>query len=147
MSHGLLLDTHVWLWYAIPDARLKQAARTAIDSAVNRRKGLHVSVMSIWEISMLESRGQIRLGNPIEHWMEQALALPGLRVLPLEPGLIFDAHRLPGQLHADPADRLIVATARRHGLALVTEDRKILDYARQGYLRAHATGDRELIES
>jgi PIN domain nuclease of toxin-antitoxin system len=118
MSHGLLLDTHVWLWYAVPNPRLKQPAREAIDSAVSQRRGLHISIMSIWEISMLESKGQLHLGNRIEHWMEQALALPGLRVMPLEAGVILDAHRLPGRFHADPVDRLIVATARHHELTL-----------------------------
>ncbi len=144
MSHGLLLDTHVWLWYAIPSPRLKQPAREAIDNAVNQRRGVYVSAMSIWEISLLESKGQLRLGSRVEHWVEQALALPGLHVMPLEVGVILDAHRLPGHFHADPADRLIVATARHHGLALITEDRKILDYARQGHLCAHTTADKEL---
>ncbi len=145
MKGELLLDTHVWLWFAMPNPRLRQPAREAIGRAVNGAR-LHVSIMSIWEISLLESKGRLHLGMSVGNWMARALALPGLNVLALEPELIFDAHRLPGQFHADAADRLLVATARHHGLQLITEDRKILDYARQGYVRAHATDDKELLK-
>lgn len=146
MSHGLLMDTHIWLWFALRNPRLRPPARKAIDRAVNTGE-LQVSIMSVWEISLLEAKGHIRLGMHIADWMAHALALPGLEVLPLEPALIFDAHRLPGQLHADPADRLLVATARHCDLIFITEDRKILDYARQGYLRACSSGNEELLES
>ncbi len=145
MKAGLLLDTHIWLWYAIPDRRLKPAAREAIDARVMAGGGLHVSIMSIWEISMLAAKGRLHLGMPIDEWMEQALTLPGLRVLPLEPKLIIDAHRLPAGFHADPADCLIVATARHLGLILITDDGKILNYGGQGYLRAFASGDKALL--
>jgi len=104
MSKGLLLDTHIWLWFAQPERRLKKPGRVAI-------------------------LGRIHLGAPIDEWMKKALALPGLQCLQLEPALIFDAHRLPGDFHRDHIDRLLVATARHHSLTLITEDRKILDYA------------------
>lgn len=146
MTGRFLLDTHVWLWYGLRNPRLKAPARDAIERAV-KTGGLAVSIMSLWEISLLESRGQITLGIPVEEWLQEALKLPNLKVLPLELPIVLDAHRLPGNFHADPADRLIVATTRHHRLALITEDRKILDYARQGHLRAHATGDKELLST
>ncbi len=142
MNPSLLLDTHIWLWFAEPSTRLRQPARDAIEAAVASGQGLCVSIMSIWEISLLTAKGRTHLSQPVELWMEKALALPGLKVLPLEPALIFDAHRLPGDFHADPADRLIVATARYHELTLITDDRKILDYGAQGYLRARASHTR-----
>lgn len=145
MNRGLLLDTHIWLWFAISDPRLKPPARKAIDQAVYSG-GLHLSIMSIWEISLLESKGRIRLGMSIDDWIDRALALPGLRVLPLVPALIFDAHRLPASFHSDAVDRLLVATARHHDLTLITEDRKILDYGRQRYLRARPSDDKELLK-
>ncbi len=101
--------------------------------------------MSIWEISLLTAKERLHLGKAVDLWIEQALSLPGLSVLPLEPKLIFDAHRLPGDFHPDPADRLIVATARHHDLTLITDDCKILDYGTRGYVRARASSDKELI--
>ena len=144
MTGGYLLDTHIWLWYGLQDPRLRAPAQDAIERAV-KTGGLSVSIMSLWEIGLLESKGQITLGMSAKEWLVEALKLPNLLVLPLELPIILDAHRLPGDFHADPADRLIVATARHHRLALITEDRKILDYARQGYLRTHTTGDKELL--
>ena len=145
MSGSLLLDTHIWLWFAEASRRLKTPAREAIESAVASGEGLSVSIMSIWEISLLTAKGRIHLGMPVDAWVEKALTLPALKVMPLEPALIFDAHRLPGDFHADPADRLIVATARHHELTLITDDWKILDYGAQGYLRARASHDKELM--
>lgn len=146
MTGGYLIDTHVWLWYGLQNPRLKEPARDAIERAV-KTGGLAVSIMSPWEISLLESKGQITLGMSAEEWLVDALKLPNLVVLPLELPIILDAHRLPGNFQADPADRLIVATARHQRLTLITEDQKILDYARRGHLRAHATGDKELLSA
>ncbi len=144
MSKGLLLDTHIWLWFALPDQRLATPAREAIEQAITTGN-LRVSIMSIWEISLLEAAGRIRLSMPIDEWLEKALALPGLTCLPLETPLILDAHRLPENFHKDPADRIQVATARHFNLTLITEDRKILDYARQGYVQACSSSDKELL--
>ncbi len=146
MTGRYLIDTHIWLWYGLQNPRLRAPARDAIERAV-KTGGLAVSIMSLWEISLLESKGQITLGMSAEEWLVEALKLPNLMVLPLELPIILDAHRLPGDFHADPADQLIVATARHHRLTFITEDRKILDYACQGYLRAHATGDKELLST
>ena len=145
MSKGLLLDTHIWLWFAQSERRLRKPGRVAIEQAIVRGS-LRVSIMTAWEISQLEALGRIHLGAPIDEWMEKALALPGLQCLQLEPALIFDAHRLPGDFHRDPIDRLLVATARHHDLTLLTEDRKILDYTRQGYMRARSSSDKELLK-
>ncbi len=144
MSKGLLLDTHIWLWFALPDRRLAAPAREAVEHAI-AAGNLRVSIMSIWEISLLEAAGRIHLGMSIDEWLEKALALPGLTCLPLETPLILDAHRLPGNFHKDPADRLLTATARHHDFTLITEDSKILDYARQGYVRACSSSDKKLL--
>lgn len=144
MARGHLLDTHIWLWYSLEHPRLGKPARDAIEHSV-KAGGLAVSIMSLWGISLLESKGQITLGMSAVEWLERALQLPNLKVLPIELPIILDAHRLPGHFHSDPADRLIVATARHHRLTLITDDRKILDYGRQGYLRARASNDKELL--
>lgn len=135
MINGLLIDTHIWLWFASPDPRLRRAGQIAIDEAIRSGK-LRVSVISLWEISQLEAAGRLHLNMPIEEWMQAALALPGLKVIELELPIILDAHRLPGEFHKDPADQILVATARHHELTLLTEDKKILEYAQQGYVHA-----------
>lgn len=145
MNNGLLMDTHTWLWFAVPDRRLKPPGRQAIENAITDG-ALRISIMSIWEISLLEAAGHIHLGMPIEEWLEKALQLPGLQCLPLAPPVILDAHRLPGTFHRDPIDRLLVASARIHDLALLTEDRKIRDYARQGYVRARSFNDKDWLK-
>jgi len=138
------MDTHIWLWFARHDKRLKMPGQKAIDQAITQGQ-LRISIMTLWEVSQLEAAGHIHLGTTIDAWTEKALALPGLQCLPLQPTLIFDAHRLPGNFHRDPADRLLVASARHHDLTLITEDRKILDYAQQGYVRACSSSDKELL--
>ncbi|HEC18007.1 MAG TPA: PIN domain-containing protein [Gammaproteobacteria bacterium] len=128
-----------------PERRLKKPGREAIERAI-AGGSLRISVMTVWEISQLDALGRIYLGAPIDELMEKALALPALQCLQLAPALIFDAHRLPGDFHRDPIDRLLVATARHHGLTLITEDCKILDSARQGYVRARSSSDKELLK-
>ena len=146
MKSHWLIDTHIWIWYGMRNPKLGAAARELIERSV-QEGGLAVSIMTLWEISLLESKERIHLGMTAAEWLEEALALPNLMALPLELPAILDAHRLPGIFHADPADRLIVATARHHNLTLITDDRKILDYANQGYLRAYASNNKELLKT
>ncbi len=114
--------------------------QTAIDDAI-RTGRLRVSVISLWEISQLEAAGRLHLNMPVEEWMQATLTLPGLKVIELELPIILDAHRLPGEFHKDPADQILVATARHHELTLLTEDKKILDYAQQCYVRACSSAE------
>jgi len=94
-----------------------------------------VSVMSIWEVSMLEDRGRITLDRPCWEWVEYASATPGQRLVPISPRIAFEASRLPGLIHGDPADRIIAATARDLGARLLTRDDKLLQYAAQGHIQ------------
>ena len=79
---------------------------------------------------MLEAKGRIRLSSPCGQWVEEALATPGLTLVPLTPEIALDSSRLPGDFHGDPADRIIAATARRMGARLLTRDEKLLAYGR-----------------
>jgi PIN domain nuclease of toxin-antitoxin system len=99
---------------------------------------LRVSVISAWEVGMLEARGRLRFDIPCEEWVEHAFGLPGLSLMPLTPSICVRSSRLPGAFHGDPADRLIVATARELGAVLLTRDEPILQYAALGHLRALA---------
>lgn len=99
------------------------------------RRSLLVSVISVWEVGMLEAKGRIELFMPCDEWIRRALATPGLALAPLTPEIALDSTRLPGDLHGDPADHILVATARRMGARILTKDRRLIGYARQGHVR------------
>jgi PIN domain nuclease of toxin-antitoxin system len=95
---------------------------------------LLLSVISVWELGLLESKGRVELSTPCEQWVRDALAIPGLSVAPLTPEIALASSRLPEPFHGDPADRIIVATARALGARLVTRDSKILAYSRKRHV-------------
>ena len=129
----LLLDTHVWLWLAAGDRRLPPRHARRIAHAA-RDGSLFVSPISAWEVALLEQKNRIRLGRPVALWLDDALAQPGLNVASLTPRIAAASCHLPAPFHPDPADRMLVATARDLGATLVTADERILDYARAGHV-------------
>ena len=131
----IVLDTHVLIWSTIGDERLGQNAQALIEETA-QREGALVSAITPWEIALLAEKGRLRLGQEVGAWIQAALALPGIRLAPIEPEIAVDSVRLPGNFHADPADRLIIATARYFDIALVTADQAILAYAASGHVRA-----------
>jgi PIN domain nuclease of toxin-antitoxin system len=135
-SGPLLLDTHVWIW-AVEGNRqaLSQNAIWAIEDASKEGRIL-VSAISIWEVAMLEARGRITLSRSVEAWVEAALRGPGVRLLELSPAISVESTRLPGDPPADPADRILLASARNQDASLLTCDRRLLDYADAGHVRA-----------
>ena len=135
----LLLDTHALVWLAVGDARLSAAARKRIESAAQHQQ-LWVSAITPWEIGMLVAKGRLVLDRDVMDWVAAALALPGIRLAPLDPAVAVASTRLPGELHADPADRLIVATARHLGATLVTADAALLSYGRRRHVGVLAVG-------
>jgi PIN domain nuclease of toxin-antitoxin system len=135
MASGYLLDTHTFLWLMLGSDALKQETQEQLGAAAARGE-LSLSAISCWEIAMLASRGRIHLQAPTQVWIERALSAPGLSVIELSPKIAVEAAELPGDFHGDPADRMIVATARLHQRVLVTRDTKILTYAATGYLSA-----------
>lgn len=138
MSPSLLLDTHVWLWFAEGSPRrLSAATLVAIDRA-RREHRLHVSAISVWEIGMLCAKEKISLSAPTREWVRRATAMPGLRLLALDAETAFESTQLPGNPHGDPADRFLIAAARVHTLCLVTADHKIRDYGKAGYAQVLA---------
>lgn len=130
----LLLDTHVWFWVMehAPD-RLSSGALDEIDAAASNGL-LFVSAISVWEIAMLEARNRIHVSHPLTEWVHEALHAPGVRLLELSPASAIESTRLPGSPHGDPADRILMASARVSGARLATCDTAILEYARSGYL-------------
>lgn len=97
-----------------------------------------IAAISLWEISMLTKKGRIRLEKPLLIWINEALSLPGIELIPLTPEIAVENSQLPDEFHGDPADRLLIATARISGMVLLTRDEKILDYAKKEFLEAIA---------
>ncbi len=122
----ILVDTHVWVWWVHQDDRLSPLVKAFI--ARHETESIGVSAISCWEVAKLVERGRLRLPMPTDQWLHAALAYPGMRLLDLTPDIAADACRLPGTFHRDPADQIIVATARAHGSELVTLDQRILAY-------------------
>jgi PIN domain nuclease of toxin-antitoxin system len=134
----ILLDTHVIVWFMQADPRLGGKARSAIETA-RRGEGIGISAITPWEIAMLAGKGRLSLGRPVSEWVRQTLEMDGISLAPLDPVIAVEAGELAG-LHGDPADRIIIATARYHDAALVTADRIILDHAAAGHVQAIDAG-------
>jgi PIN domain nuclease of toxin-antitoxin system len=135
-SEQLLLDTHCWLWIQLGLTQRLSRASLAVIRNAESDGNVRVSVISIWELAMLEKRGRVALPMNVRTWVEQALSKPGIAVAPLTPEIAIESVHLPGDLHGDPADRMLVATARVLGATLVTKDAQLIRYSRQRHVRA-----------
>ena len=123
-----LLDTHAWLWWVSEDRRLSSRARAAIDKSQHDEE-LWVSAISIWELAKRIEKDQLVLDRPLDQWLDVAVTMPGLHLAELTRQILVDSCQLPQPFPGDPADQIIVATARREAAVVVTKDRKIREYA------------------
>ena len=135
----VLLDTHALVWLLSGNSRLGPRAREAIERAA-QVNNLVVSAITPWEIAMLTGKGRLVLNRDVGEWISEALAKPGLRLAPLTPEIAVASTRMPGELHGDPADRIIAATARHHGAFLLTDDLLLLEYGKAGHINAIKAG-------
>ena len=122
----ILLDTHIWVWWVQDDPRLKAPYRALIRTYEARKVGVHV--ISCLEIARLVAGGRVILPRPLQEWIDKALSYPGVELVPLTPRIAVHSTELPGEIHRDPADRILVAAARLYDCALVTLDEKLLAY-------------------
>ncbi len=123
----IVLDTQAWIWWLHDPSRLSRSARTAIEAG-ERAGSLKVSAISVWEIAVKVAMGKLSLPMEIGEWYRRASSYPGLDVESVGPADAIASTQLPGDFHRDPADRIVVALARRYGAPLVTSDRLIRDY-------------------
>ena len=123
-----LLDTHAWVWWVTEDPRLSRRAKTAINAAV-ADQDLWLSLISVWEIAKKVEKAQLVLDRALDVWLDEALDPPGLGLWELTRPVLIESCQLPRPFHGDPADQMIVATARRHDAILITKDEKIREYA------------------
>lgn len=122
---SLLLDSHVLVWAVSNPAQLRKQARRRL---LDPQETLFVSAITTLEIARLAALGQLELAAPVASWCERARQALGALSLAIDEAIAVEAYALPGAFHADPADRLLVATARMHGHHLVTADKRILAY-------------------
>lgn len=121
-----LLDTHVLVQWVCGSDNLTDAHRQIVGAATEAEP-LWVSDISLWEISTLVRLGRLRLRLPLRDWLEAAVAAPLVRRVSISPAVAAEASALPASLHRDPADRIIVASARATGATLLTRDRRIIE--------------------
>jgi PIN domain nuclease of toxin-antitoxin system len=122
----ILLDTHIWLWWVHEDMS-RWDLIGALEDLYDGEE-LAVSAISCWEIAKLVEYGRVDLERDLGEWLRDALDPSAIRLLPLTPRIAIEACRLPGKFHRDPADQIIVATARVHNISLMTADDKIRGY-------------------
>lgn len=119
-----VLDSHVLIWWLQDPGQLSQAQRIAAESA-SAGSPLVVSDISLWEIAALAGLGRIALSLPLRDWLEKATAPPLVHRASISPAIAADMAALPDWFHRDPADRIIVSTARVLGATLLSQDRRI----------------------
>jgi PIN domain nuclease of toxin-antitoxin system len=122
----IVLDTHIWIWWIDENPRLSPKNLDIIQT--HQSSGLGISIISCWEIAKLVEKGRLSFDCSVDEWLELALTYPGIELIDLSLPIILQSIRLEG-FHNDPADQLIVATAKALNVPLLTQDTKILNYS------------------
>jgi PIN domain nuclease of toxin-antitoxin system len=122
----IIIDTHIWVWWVQNDSRLIQKYQNLLNEYESQ--GLGLSIIYCWEVAKLIEINRLTLPVSIDEWLKLALAYPGIQLLNLTVPIIVQATQLTG-FHKDPADQIIVATAKVYQCPLLTVDSKILNYS------------------
>lgn len=131
--NGVLLDTHVWLWYTGGSDEISNRLKKNINQCLHQNKA-YIAAITLWEIAMLEKKERIILEMPYLEWINKSIELTRIQVCPLNAKIANESVNLPGKFHEDPADRMIVASARINALTLITRDKSILTYSQNDYV-------------
>ena len=125
MKEGVpILDTHAWIWWMLGDDRLLRQDRRALHRLPLSSRPF-LCTISLWEVSMLIDLGRLKLELSLEEWLAAATHPRTVRLLPITPEVACELCRLPASFHRDPADRLIVSSARVQDLAVLSYDERI----------------------
>lgn len=122
-----LLDTHVWIWWNVNPPNLSPKVKTLLESG--KYDELLLSAISPWEFFKLLEKGRITIACDPEEWIRIALDMPKLRLVPLTPVISYKSTILPGEFHDDPADQIIVSTAREENAVILSKDERIRKYS------------------
>lgn len=122
---SVLLDSHVWIWWVTGQKDLAPAKRARLDGLAEAGTPPFLSAISLWEAQMLYRKNRLTLEIDFPVWLTEASDPMVVQVLPIDTSVILALDKLPDRFHGDPADRIIVATAKAHGMALMTDDKAI----------------------
>ncbi len=123
----IVLDTHTLIWWISDDPQLsKAAADTILHELIDGE--VIISSISAWEVAMLVEKNRLVLSMDVDAWLNAISSIERVRFYPVDNEIAVKSASLPGEFHKDPADRIIVATARKLGCALITADEKIRSY-------------------
>lgn len=122
---AILLDTHILVWWRLDSERLSRSQVRRLQDLETRQEPIAISAITLWEIAKLAARGRIEMAEPLDVWLEEIERHALIEILPLTARVAAESTRLGPDFHNDPADQMIVATARLHGLPLMTADVRI----------------------
>jgi PIN domain nuclease of toxin-antitoxin system len=122
-----LLDTHVVIWWLMGDRKLSKEHTRLLERSERSGVPVGLSAMSLWEIAKLAERGRLELTQSVDDSLEQLEASEHFAILPLTARVAIESTRLGARFHSDPIDQVIAATARCHGLTLLTADERIIE--------------------
>lgn len=122
----IVLDTHIWVWWVHGDEQITDSQAKVISA--HQANIIGVSAISVWEIAKLVEYNRLELPCSLHEWFNAAMSYPGISLIELTPDIAIESTTLPGEFHRDPADQIIVATARLYDSQLITSDSKILKY-------------------
>ena len=128
MRMPTLLDTHAWAWWVTEDRRLSARAKSRIARSITEQD-LWISLISVWEVAKKVEKQQLILDRPVDQWLDEAVTRPGLGLWELTRPILVQSCELPQPFHGDPADQILVATARQRGAVVVTRDQRIRRYS------------------
>lgn len=122
-----LLDTHAWIWWYMNPEKLSQKVIDHIGD-INNYERMLISAISIWEFCKLIEKKRLIIHGNAKDWLSQAFDLPKLRIAPLTPIIAYESTVLPLPIHNDPADQIIIATARIEDAIIITKDELLQKY-------------------
>ncbi len=124
----IVLDTHTLVWWVNGMKELSKAALQTIEREQREGSEILVSAITAWEIAMLIERGRLSMSRELGEWIDLVKSIQGVRFVAIDDEIAVQSVSLPGNFHKDPADRFIVATARKFGATLITKDEKLSGY-------------------
>jgi PIN domain nuclease of toxin-antitoxin system len=124
----IVLDTHAWIWWLTAPEKLSRKVLRLIERNLSETS-VSISSISVWETAMLVARGKLNFELDFPSWLNVATSVAGTKFHPVDNAIAYEAVNLPGIFHADPADRIIVATSLKLNATLVSGDQKIQDYS------------------
>ncbi|MCU1272778.1 MAG: PilT protein domain protein [Bryobacterales bacterium] len=127
---GLLLDTHILLWWRADPEQLTKSHEQWLADIEARGEPAGISAITLWELAEMVARGRVEIEQPIDLWLQELENHPLISVYPLSARIVAESVRLGDGFHKDPADQIIVATALCHGLRLITADQRILRWGK-----------------